>query len=252
VLKRASYAEIAPLLCAGATVYEAIKTSNFKPGDLCLVQGIGGLGHLAIQVRVFLVSAQCRRKETFILHISMLLGLASRCGFKCHKCAPTLITSCQVYAVSSGPSKAALAKSLGAFAHIDSSATSVVDLIQSLGGANLIVTTSPTVHSITSIIPAVARNGTVTLVSAAIDGRIEVDNVLMNMRRVTLRGWSCGAAPDYEECIRFSTLTGTFDFREPADMSLRPGDRYKADGADLASREVRGSVRPYDAWCTEV
>lgn len=49
-LAKASYAELAPLFCAGATVYGAIRTSNWKPGDLCIVQGIGGLGHLAIQV----------------------------------------------------------------------------------------------------------------------------------------------------------------------------------------------------------
>lgn len=49
-LEGASYAELAPLLCAGATVYDAILTSQWKPGDICLVQGIGGLGHLAIQV----------------------------------------------------------------------------------------------------------------------------------------------------------------------------------------------------------
>ena len=49
-LDGASYAELAPLLCAGATVYDAILTSQWKPGDICLVQGIGGLGHLAVQV----------------------------------------------------------------------------------------------------------------------------------------------------------------------------------------------------------
>ena len=49
-LKKASYAELAPLMCAGTTVYGAIRTSKWDPGDICIVQGIGGLGHLAIQV----------------------------------------------------------------------------------------------------------------------------------------------------------------------------------------------------------
>lgn len=48
-LRGASYAELAPLCCAGATVFHAILTSKRSPGDLCLVQGVGGLGHLAIQ-----------------------------------------------------------------------------------------------------------------------------------------------------------------------------------------------------------
>lgn len=39
----------APLMCAGATVWTALTTYGLKPGDRVGVQGIGGLGHLAIQ-----------------------------------------------------------------------------------------------------------------------------------------------------------------------------------------------------------
>ena len=50
----------------------------------------------------------------------------------------------EVYAVSSGPSKAELTKSLGAAAHVDSSATVVVSYFKALGGAKfLICTASP-------------------------------------------------------------------------------------------------------------
>ena len=38
----------APLQCAGATVYSALKT-YYRPGMRVGVMGIGGLGHLAIQ-----------------------------------------------------------------------------------------------------------------------------------------------------------------------------------------------------------
>ncbi|KAG5222625.1 cinnamyl alcohol dehydrogenase [Salix suchowensis] len=127
-LQKASYAELAPLFCAGATVFDAIRTTNWSPGDICVVQGVGGLGHLAVQV----------------------------------------------YAVSSGPSKKDLAISLGAHEHIDSSSTDVVKYIQSLGGAQIIVCTAPYAKLISDIIPAVAKNGTVTLVSAATDKPIEV------------------------------------------------------------------------------
>lgn len=41
--------EIAPLLCAGITTYNALRHSGALPGDLVAVQGIGGLGHLGIQ-----------------------------------------------------------------------------------------------------------------------------------------------------------------------------------------------------------
>ncbi|GAA5862223.1 hypothetical protein JCM8547_007775 [Rhodosporidiobolus lusitaniae] len=40
----------APILCAGVTVWKAIKQSHTKPGDYLVVSGAGGgLGHLAVQ-----------------------------------------------------------------------------------------------------------------------------------------------------------------------------------------------------------
>ncbi len=41
--------EAGPLLCAGVTTYNALRSSGAKSGDLVAVQGIGGLGHLAVQ-----------------------------------------------------------------------------------------------------------------------------------------------------------------------------------------------------------
>jgi alcohol dehydrogenase, propanol-preferring len=46
--------EAAPLFCAGVTVYRAIKNSGVKQGQRLGVFGIGGLGHLAVQIaRIF-------------------------------------------------------------------------------------------------------------------------------------------------------------------------------------------------------
>jgi threonine dehydrogenase-like Zn-dependent dehydrogenase len=42
-------AAAAPLTCAGVTTYKAVKTGGVRPGDLVLISGIGGLGHLALQ-----------------------------------------------------------------------------------------------------------------------------------------------------------------------------------------------------------
>lgn len=42
--------EVAPLFCAGLTVYTAIKNLNLKPNSFLAILGIGGLGHLAIQI----------------------------------------------------------------------------------------------------------------------------------------------------------------------------------------------------------
>ena len=42
--------EAAPLMCAGATVFNVLDTYGAKPTDKVGVIGIGGLGHLAIKV----------------------------------------------------------------------------------------------------------------------------------------------------------------------------------------------------------
>ena len=40
---------MAPILCAGVTVYKGLKVTDTKPGDWVVVSGIGGLGHVAVQ-----------------------------------------------------------------------------------------------------------------------------------------------------------------------------------------------------------
>jgi alcohol dehydrogenase, propanol-preferring len=42
--------EAAPLFCAGVTVYRALKRAKIKPGQRLAVFGVGGLGHLAVQI----------------------------------------------------------------------------------------------------------------------------------------------------------------------------------------------------------
>lgn len=42
-------AAYAPLLCAGVTVFNAIRNMNVMTGGTVAIQGLGGLGHLAIQ-----------------------------------------------------------------------------------------------------------------------------------------------------------------------------------------------------------
>src|ERR1700759_898927 len=41
--------ETAQLLCAGITVYKALLTAEAPPRSLVAIQGLGGLGHLAVQ-----------------------------------------------------------------------------------------------------------------------------------------------------------------------------------------------------------
>ncbi|WP_171018676.1 alcohol dehydrogenase AdhP [Rhodococcus sp. Q] len=41
--------EVAPVLCAGVTVYKGIKVADVVPGEWITISGIGGLGHVAVQ-----------------------------------------------------------------------------------------------------------------------------------------------------------------------------------------------------------
>src|SRR5262249_35759933 len=42
-------AEAAPLLCAGVTVFNSLRKLGVEQGATVAVQGLGGLGHLAVQ-----------------------------------------------------------------------------------------------------------------------------------------------------------------------------------------------------------
>jgi len=42
--------EAAPLFCAGVTVHRALKHANIRPGQRLAIFGVGGLGHVAIQL----------------------------------------------------------------------------------------------------------------------------------------------------------------------------------------------------------
>lgn len=44
-----NFIEMAPIICAGVTVYKGLKQTDAKPGEWVAISGIGGLGHLAVQ-----------------------------------------------------------------------------------------------------------------------------------------------------------------------------------------------------------
>ncbi len=70
-----SLAEAAPLFCAGLTVYHALNQSAIEAGQSVAVIGIGGLGHLAVQL------ARVRAAEVSAIDIAPdKLALARECG----------------------------------------------------------------------------------------------------------------------------------------------------------------------------
>jgi D-arabinose 1-dehydrogenase-like Zn-dependent alcohol dehydrogenase len=162
-------AEAAPLLCAGITVFNALRNSGARGGDLVAVQGIGGLGHLGIQY-------------------------ARQMGFR-------------TVAVGRGADKKPLATKLGAHEYIDTGAGAPAAALQKLGGANVILATAPDSKSISALVDGLAVNGTLLVAGAAFDS-LTVTPIQLISGRKALQGWASGTGKDSEDTLRFSSLTG--------------------------------------------
>lgn len=161
--------EAAPLLCAGITTYNALRHSGARPGDLVAVQGLGGLGHLAVQ-------------------------FARRMGLR-------------TVALSHGAGKRALAEELGAHEYIDTTATDPAAALQALGGARVILATAPASDAVTGVIDGLGRNG--ALIVVGVDHEpIRITPLQLIRGRHRLQGWASGTARDSEDTLRFSALTG--------------------------------------------
>jgi len=162
-------AEAAPLLCAGITTFNPLRNSNARPGDIVAVQGIGGLGHLAIQ-------------------------FAAKAGF-------------ETVAISRSADKENLAYQLGADHFILDSDGNTVKKLQEMGGAKLILATAPSARAVTSIISGLGRNGKLFVLGVSSEA-IEVSAIDLIMGRKSIGGWPSGNAKASEETLAFSDLSG--------------------------------------------
>src|SRR6266568_2175232 len=118
-----------PLMCAGITVFNALRNSGARAGDLVAIQGIGGLGHLGIQY-------------------------ARQMGFR-------------TVAIGRGQDKDALARKLGASIYIDTATGNPVEALQKLGGARVIVATAPDSKSISALVDGLAPGGKLVIVGVS-------------------------------------------------------------------------------------
>jgi D-arabinose 1-dehydrogenase-like Zn-dependent alcohol dehydrogenase len=160
--------EAAPLMCAGITVYNALRNSSARGGDLVAVQGIGGLGHLGIQY-------------------------ARRLGFR-------------TVAIGRGADKQPLATKLGAHEYIDTDAGAPAEALQKLGGAHVILATAPDAKAMSALVDGLAANGTLLVVGAAFEP-LTVSPLQLISGSKTIKGWASGTAMDSEETLRFSSLS---------------------------------------------
>lgn len=120
-------AQAAPLLCAGVTVFAGLRELQITAGDIVAVQGLGGLGHLALQY-------------------------SRKMGYN-------------TVAISSSDSKRDFATKLGANHYIDTSKEDPVEALQKLGGASAVIITAPNPKIMGPMVNACGPRGKVLLLA---------------------------------------------------------------------------------------
>lgn len=180
-------ADAAPLLCAGITVFNALRNSGARAGDLVAVQGIGGLGHLGIQY-------------------------ARQMGFR-------------TFAIGRGKDKEALARKLGATHYVDAAASDPAAELQKIGGASIILATAPDSNSMSAVFNGLSRNGKLIVVGAGSDP-LAITPIQLIGGRTAVQGWASGIATDSEDTMQFSSLTGVRPMIERFPLE-RAADAYE-------------------------
>jgi D-arabinose 1-dehydrogenase-like Zn-dependent alcohol dehydrogenase len=159
--------DAAPLQCAGVTTFNALRKSVAKPGDLIAVQGVGGLGHLAIQ---------------FARHM----------GFR-------------TAAIARGADKKDLALSLGAHHYIDSQAADPAATLRQMGGASVIVATASNPATFGALLSGLGPRGQLMVVGVGPEPMsINVSDLFVGERGVA--GQNTGTPIEIEDALNFSLL----------------------------------------------
>ncbi|KAH6639961.1 dehydrogenase [Truncatella angustata] len=158
----------APMLCAGVTVFQALRNSGVKPGETVAIQGLGGLGHLAIQ-------------------------FAKHMGYR-------------VVAVSRGSEKEKSARELGANEYIDASKGDPGLALRKLGGAALALTTALKSDAITPLIKGLNILGKLIIVS--LPGDFTINTYEAIKYGISVQVWPGGNNKDSERAVNFADLHG--------------------------------------------
>ena len=162
------FVEVAPVLCAGVTVYKGLKVTDTRPGNWVVISGIGGLGHMAVQY-------------------ARAMGL-------------------NVAAVDVDDAKLDLARRLGATVTVNARTTDPVAYIKKeIGGAHGALVTAVSPKAFEQAIGMVRRGGTVSL-NGLPPGQFPLDIFGMVLNGITVRGSIVGTRLDLQESLDFAAL----------------------------------------------
>ncbi|WP_213981915.1 alcohol dehydrogenase AdhP [Sphingomonas sp. dw_22] len=160
------FVEVAPVLCAGVTVYKGLKVTDTKPGDWVAISGIGGLGHMAVQY-------------------AKAMGL-------------------NVVAVDIDDAKLELARKLGASLTVNAlNADPAAFIKKEIGGAQGVLVTAVSPKAFQQAMGMVRRGGTVSLNGLPPgDFPLSIFDTVLN--GVTVRGSIVGTRLDLQEALDFA------------------------------------------------
>lgn len=161
-----NFLEMAPILCAGVTVYKGLKETETKPGEWVAISGIGGLGHVAVQY-------------------AKAMGM-------------------HVAAIDVADDKLALAKRLGADIVVNAKTEDPGQKLQKeVGGVHGALITAVSPIAFKQGIDVLRKKGTIAL-NGLPPGSFDLPIFETVLKRITVRGSIVGTRKDLQEAIEFA------------------------------------------------
>ncbi len=161
-----NFLEMAPILCAGVTVYKGLKETEVKPGEWVAISGIGGLGHVAVQY-------------------AKAMGM-------------------HVAAIDVGNDKLDLAKRLGADLVVNAKEQNPGEFLKKeTGGMHGALITAVSPIAFKQGLETLRRKGTMAL-NGLPPGNFDLSIFDTVLNRITIRGSIVGTRKDLQEAIEFA------------------------------------------------
>ncbi|MBL0737826.1 alcohol dehydrogenase AdhP [Flavobacterium sp. GN10] len=161
-----NFIEMAPILCAGVTVYKGLKETEVKPGEWVAISGIGGLGHVAVQY-------------------AKAMGM-------------------NVAAIDIGDDKLELAKKLGADLVVNAKNQNPGEFLKKeVGGMHGALVTAVSPIAFKQGLETLRRKGTMAL-NGLPPGNFDLSIFDTVLNRITIRGSIVGTRKDMKEAIEFA------------------------------------------------
>jgi alcohol dehydrogenase, propanol-preferring len=157
-----SSSEAAPLFCAGVTVHRALKKAHIQPGQRLAVFGVGGLGHLGVQLGVSL--------------------------------------GAEVTAIDLSDEKLAYAKSLGAAETLNAASVDTAKHFRRRGGAHAVLVTSAAKAAYDAAFPCVRPTGVLLVVGLPADS-LSFSPISMAGTEIRIQASAVGTRQDLREVL---------------------------------------------------